>query len=289
MLIAGKQARTQGRRAQHRAIGDVLRTARLRAGVSQFELALRLGVSQRHLSFVESGRSRPGRDLILIWMDETGAIESIRNAALLRAGFSAGPDAGDERPPVMEFPAGVHERVLDAHDPWPGLIFNADWRMLRVNAGADWLFRQIMPEFLGTVEDGKGPWDMIRGIAHPGGLLSCMPSPAAIGAHLLGQLRIEQIARPALAHRVDALERALFEAHPGMQALAGGKTLEPGLDLEFDTCFGRLRFFTVQSVFKLPQDVVPTIVRTGLWYPGDPHTREVMLRHVPREEGGTGR
>lgn len=263
-------------------VGTILRTAREKAQVSQLALSLSLGVSQRHVSFVESGRSRPGRDLIVSWIREVQAPRSVGNAALLSAGFSLLPDHGPSGPARLEDVSPVHHRVLDVHDPMPGMIFNADWRMMRLSAGATWLFTQIMPEFLATRGRDQGGWDMIAGIAHPGGLLSRMPEPLTIGRRHLNQLRIEQLTRPCLKSRIDGLEHVL-QAKFG-EALYNPAAIdpEPGLDLHFDTAHGRLNFFTVQTVFKLPQDVAPTTIRTGLWYPADDTTRRVLERHVAR-------
>jgi hypothetical protein len=56
----------------------------------------------------------------------------------------------------------VHLRVLDVHDPMPGMIFNADWKMLHLNARASWVFRLVMPEFLETVPKNSGGWNMVE-------------------------------------------------------------------------------------------------------------------------------
>lgn len=261
-------------------VGTILRSARENARISQLDLSLSLGVSQRHISFVESGRSRPGRSLIVNWMKEVHATVSVSNAALLSAGYSLLPDQNPSRPAELEEVSHVHHRALDMHEPMPGMIFNADWRMIRLNAGARWVFDQIMPKFLGTLcQNGEG-WDMIAGIAHPGGLLSCMPEPLVIGRRHLAQLRIEQLNRPALKSRIDGLEHVLSTRFGEDLYAVAVADPEPGLDLQFDTAHGRLSFFTVQTVFKLPQDVAPTTIRTGLWYPANLETRQLLDRNV---------
>ncbi len=263
--------------------GEILREGRRAHSLSQLDLALSLGVSQRHVSFVESGRSRPSRDLIMNWMVEVAAPTSLCNAALLSAGYSLLCDPGRVRPAVLEQAAPVHFRVLDTHDPMPGMIFNADWKMQRLNAGARWLFGLIMPDFLRSLGPDAQDWDMIAGIAHPGGLLSNMAEPWVIGRRHLAQIRIEQLNRPSLKARADALEHALGTRFGERLDLCGVLDPEPGLDLQFQTVHGRLRFFTVQTVFKLPQDITPTTIRTGLWYPADGTTREVLTQHVRTE------
>jgi hypothetical protein len=140
-----------------------------------------------------------------------------------------------------------------------------------------------MPEFLQSLQGDEMGWDMIAGIAHEGGLLSRMPEPWIIGARLLAQLRIEQLMRTALSARVDALDRALQARFGAAMKGQDVQTLTPGLNLQFATSHGRLRFFSVQSVFKLPQDVAPETVRTGLWYPDDPETQDILRWHSARD------
>lgn len=262
-------------------VGSILRGARSSRGISQLDLALSLGVSQRHMSFVESGRSRPSRDLILNWMNEVGATVSERNAALLEAGYAA---AG-RGPAQLEEPACAHHRVLDAHDPLPGLIFDADWRMIRTNAGMKWLFGQVMAGFLASDEGSRSDWDMISGVAHPGGLLSKMIDPETYGARLLRQLRIEELTRPSLNSRVNVLEQALHD-RLGHRSAMDSDAIEPGLSLCFDTEHGRLSFFTVQCMFRLPQDAASTSVRAGLWFPADGTTRSVLKQNVRMDDIG---
>lgn len=100
---------------------------------------------------------------------------------------------------------------------------------------------------------------------------------------MLGQLKIESLVRPTLTARVEALDYDLRARYGARLDASNGKTLEPGLNLCFETPLGRLKFFTVQGVFKLPQDVAPAAVRSGLWYPDDPQTQCIMRTHLRRD------
>jgi len=272
-------------RQPRQTIGEVLRDARASIGASQLDMALRLGISQRHVSFVETGRSRPSRDLILNWMSEASAPVSIRNAALHSAGFAVtGEDPTPANDAIGRTPAVV-ERVLAAHEPLPGMVFGADWRMVSLSPGGQWLFAMVMREFLAGVPDIARGWDMLAGLGHEGGLLSRMRDPWRVGGALLNQLRIEQWTRPALRPRIDRVEQALRRRYGADAREPLPEPHEPGLTLVFDTPVGVLSFFTVQSVFMLPQDVTPGSLRTGLWYAGDDATREIM-RLKPRPPAG---
>ncbi len=166
-------------RQPRRTIGEVLRDARASIGASQLDLALRLGISQRHVSFVETGRSRPSRDLILNWMTETAAPLSIRNAALHSAGFAVTSEEPIPANDAMRQTPAVVERVLAAHEPLPGMVFGADWRMVSLSPSGQWLFAMVMREFLAGVPDIAHGWDMLAGLAMRAG---CSRACATRGA-----------------------------------------------------------------------------------------------------------
>ncbi|WP_114953831.1 helix-turn-helix domain-containing protein [Sphingosinicella terrae] len=257
-------------------LADILRQMRASARISQLELALRLGVSQRHVSFVELGRARPSRNLILSWAREAGASVDERNAALVSAGFA---------PAIVEFGSDpvqgsaafrVLSDMLAAHDPFPGLIFDADWMIRAMNEAGQWLCGIAMADFLAGMDGPPSEMDMIASVAHPGGLLATVRNAAEVGFALLNQLRAEQLTRPSLRPRVDRLEESLrsrFGAQDAVHARAPG---EPYLQLVADTAVGPLSFLLVQTVFGLPQNVTRESLRTELWFPVDEATRRVM-------------
>jgi transcriptional regulator with XRE-family HTH domain len=260
-------------------LADNLRQMRASRGISQLELGLRLGVSQRHVSFVELARARPSRSLIISWARETGATSDERNAALVSAGFT---------PSIVEF--GVeHARdtaafealsqMLEAHDPFPGIIFDADWMIRAMNQGGQWLCGVAMSEFLADMDGPIGEMDMIAAVAHSGGLLACVRNAAEVGYALLNQLRAEQLTRPSLRPRIDRLEGSLLERFGPWQAEQMRAAGETQLQLIADTELGTLTFLLVQTVFGLPQNVTHASLRTELWFPTDEATRRIMAFH----------
>lgn len=253
-------------------LGGILRRARLDAGWSQLDLSLRLGVSQRHLSFVEGGRARPSRELIQSWMREAGAPASVANAALLRAGYASVEGAEAAPSPAC----AALRQVLEAHEPNPAFVFGPDWMMVRLNRAGQWLCREVMPDAVAHMESLESGIDMIGTVTHRGGLMARMRDPWIAGGALLDQLRNEQWAWPELKPRIDLFEASLvarFGPRPASHRRAAG---EPCLNLVFDTALGVLSFFTIQSVFALPQDVTPASLRLELWFPADDATRAVL-------------
>lgn len=257
-------------------VGQLLKCLRERSGVSQLELALRLNVSQRHISFVEGGRARPSRNLIENWAQEINAPLSLRNAALHQAGFAPIQLGRSVHDPQLATTLDALQRMLDMHEPFAGLAFDADWIAHLGNRASDWLIMQLLPEFVTECFDPAAGFDMIAAVTHPGGLLSRLRDPWIGGGALLDQLRSEQWVRPSLAPRVDRLEASLLERFGPRPSHAGRQESEPFLNLEFDTAQGLMRFFTIQSVFALPQDVTLASLRTELWFPADDVTRDIM-------------
>ena len=130
-------------------LGLLLRMSRAAHRISQLELSLRLGVSQRHVSFVELGRARPGRELVLVWMNETSASLSLCNAALLKAGY-APLSQGAAYPSAAVAGCEVAFQTIELHHPNPGIVFDADWYIVRMNAAARWLCSLSCPACGGT-------------------------------------------------------------------------------------------------------------------------------------------
>ncbi|WP_051011670.1 helix-turn-helix domain-containing protein [Nitratireductor pacificus] len=263
------------------SLPELLRHTRKSSGLSQLELALELGVSQRHVSFLECGKALPSRDLLLAWMAKVEASLSICNAALLRVGYSrtGAFRQGTDDPSRTKTPL---RDLLTAHHPFPGLVFDADWITVDINRGGRWLCSVLLPEFMATIEANNKGVDMIAALAHPGGLLSRMRNPELAGYSLLRQLQVEQWVHPSLKPRVDALAEALANRFGPLPPDQASDRIEPHLNLVFDTPYGVLSFLTVQSVHGLPQDITVASLRTELWVPTDQFTRDVMAQQINR-------
>lgn len=111
---------------------ETLQRTRQARRVSQLELSLRLGVSQRHVSFVENGRARPSRDLLTRWLGELDAPLALRNAALLQAGFAPAFRASTLEDPDLAQARAALRQLLNAHDPMPALVLDAQWNLLQL-------------------------------------------------------------------------------------------------------------------------------------------------------------
>ncbi len=258
-------------------LAQLLKQSRARHRISQLEISLRLGVSQRHVSFIESARALPGRALLVAWMNEVQAEDSLRNAALLQAGYALDGIEPDSASSQTRQAVAALRQVLALHEPNAGLVFDADWLIVDLNKGARALCRLLMPGLGWSRAPRAQGMDMIEALRDPRGLLSRARQPECAAAALLAQLRIEQWARPTLRERVDGLAGELerrFDLpktpppprHPAL----------PYLELGFDSDRGPLSFALVQTVLGLPHDVTVGSLRTELWYPADESTAGVM-------------
>lgn len=197
---------------------ELLRQARARRRVSQWDLALELGVSQRHLSFVELGRSRPSRDLLLRWLAALDVPLLVRNQALQAAGHAP---AYDE-----EGWQGAHHRearqavahLLRSHEPWPALVLGPEWEVWGANAGVTRLLDAVgvtvqLPPPEGDPDATAEPVNLLDLALGPLG--ATIVNLTEVAAGLLDQLRHEAVTHPALAERVDQVAALVPAGVPG--------------------------------------------------------------------------
>ena len=254
-------------------IAKLLRAARARAGVSQLELSLRLGVSQRHVGFVERDRSRPSRALLSSWLDALELDASQRSAAMLLAGY-APITAGQAQEPFDANALAL--RAIELHEPNPALAFDADWHIVRVNPAAQWLCRMVMPE----LPLGGENLDMLSVLADPRGWLARSHEPEPIAAALLAQLRAEQWMNPGLAQRIDALETQLRHRFGTTGSRPARDPAQTSFNVTLDTDAGTVSFTAMQAVFGLPHDTPTRRLRAELWFPADAFTSTLLRRHA---------
>jgi transcriptional regulator with XRE-family HTH domain len=257
-------------------LGTLLAQSRRMHGLSQMELAFRLDISQRHVSFLERDRSRPSRQLLLAWMQEVEAPYAMTNAALQAAGFAGA--AADARGDMFRASSvAALGRMLAVHDPLPGLVFDADWTIVELNQGGRDLCSILMPGLFEASGNDGASLDMILTLTVPGGLLSRMRNGAEVGASLYRQLELESWMNPVLRDRAAHLARFLEEKY-GLKDLRSAKpdTRPQVLEMVFDTELGVLRFLTLQSTFGSPQEISLASLRIELWFPADGATRDAM-------------
>src|SRR5690606_39192655 len=236
------------------ATGDVgasIREWRNLRRMSQMELALDAGISPRHLSFVETGRSRASPEVLLALAQRLSLPLRDRNAWLLAAGYA--PRFGEQAlgAAEMEQIRTTLMRLLDVHDPYPGVVLDRQWNVVLANRAASGL-TALLPEFL------RGPTlNLFRASLHPEGFAAHTRNFGQWGSYMLGALE-----RLAAANR-DAATFDLLEevrAYPGIDALSGiADTDAPGAGLLVPCVLeiggARLSMFTTLTTFGTPRDI----------------------------------
>jgi transcriptional regulator with XRE-family HTH domain len=253
---------------------EILRSARANRRISQLELAMSLGISQRHVSFVESGRAKPSRGLLLEWLRELDTPLEQCNAALLGAGYApayrnaALSDAS--LAPAIE----ALRLLISAHDPWPAFVLDAHWNLIDLNAGAKRLASLLAAGL--TTGPLRPPVNMLDALAAPGGFSRRITNLGEAGPALLARLRREARVIPELAARVQSIERMLrAELGPAPLRNAEDTARTPLLTTSFETPLGRLAFFSMFTTFGTPQDITLASLRVELLFAADSATAAI--------------
>jgi transcriptional regulator with XRE-family HTH domain len=247
---------------------------RLLRARSQMDLALDAGVSTRHLSFVETGRSKPSPELLLALSERLEIPLRERNTLLLAAGYA---------PRYQETPLGdasmarVREalgQLLESHSPYPGVVIDRLWNSVLSNEPAWRMVDGVPDELIGP------PTNVFRVSLHPDGLAGRTRNFPEWSAYLLGQLR-------RLVLLTGDPEVALLEeevaGYPNIAALGGRRHRrpadEPALLIPWRLEVGGVlhSYFTTLTSFGTPQDITLAELAVELFYPADQAT-EAALR-----------
>lgn len=262
-----------------RPVGDLLRDWRQRRRLSQLDLALEAEVSARHLSFVETGRSSPSRDLILNLADRLAVPLRDRNTLLVAGGYAPAFPERRLDDPALAAARRAMELVLAGHEPFPALAVDRRWTMVLANRAVAPLLAGIDAAHL------KPPVNVLRLSLHPRGLAPRIVNLAEWRAHLLDRLRrqVEQTADAALQdlqRELLAYPRPAGPPHPGPAGdRAYGGVVVP---LRLRTDGGILSFFSTTTVFGTPVDVTLSELALEAFYPADAATAAAFRTADPQ-------
>lgn len=251
----------------------MLREWRTRRRVSQLDLSLSVGVSARHLSFIETGRSRPSPEMVLTLADGLDIPLRERNTLLLAAGFAPRYQARALEDAALSPARDAVQRLLDAHHPYPGIVIDRCWNIVGTNAAASALTAGLPEELLGP------PANVYRLCLHPDGLAGRTLNFRDWAGYLLHQLRrtIALTGDPGLA----ALDEEVRD-YPGVAAAAEARRAPPDgasllIPFVLDAGEGRrLSMFTTLTTFGTPLDVTLAELAVELFYPADTESADLL-------------
>jgi transcriptional regulator with XRE-family HTH domain len=263
-----------------RPIGDYLREWRQRRRMSQLDLACEADISTRHLSFLETGRSTPSRDMVLHLAERLDVPLRERNTLLVAAGYAPVFPERRLEDPALQPARHAMELVLKGHEPYPALAIDRHWNLIASNDAVPPLLAGVAPALL------QGPVNVLRLSLHPDGLASRIVNYSEWRAHLFERLRhqIEVTADPVLIALLDEL--SAYPAPPGAWAMQAGSAEFAGVAVPFKlrTEAGILSFISTTTVFGTPVDVTLAELALESFFPADAATAEALAqRRVPAE------
>jgi transcriptional regulator with XRE-family HTH domain len=261
-------------------IGGLLREWRLRRRLSQLALASESGISQRHISFVESGRAMPSRELVLALARTLSVPFRERNELLLAAGFAP---IYRERPlgaPALEPARAAVQLVLDAHEPFPALAIDRHWSLLMSNRAVAPLLAPVHPDLL------RPPVNVLRLSLHPRGLAPHIVNLAQWREHVLSRLeaQIRLSADPVLTQLLEELQQLEAPATSAPSPAGVSPSRPPAespladvaVPLQIDTEHGRLCFLSTTTVFGTPVDITLAELAIEAFLPADAATAAAL-------------
>jgi transcriptional regulator with XRE-family HTH domain len=259
-------------------VGPLLREWRKRRRRTQLDLALDAGISARHLSFVETSRSRPSPEMVLLLAEQLEVPFRERNHLLLAAGYApAFPERSLKDPelaPVRE----ALDLILKGHEPYPAMVVDRGWNLVAANSAFGGLATWVDPTLL------EPPINAMRAGLHPRGLAQWIVNLGVVRAYFLGRLR-RQVAitgdadLAALLEEVEGYPAPQHEYDPAAET-AVGEILTPLMRLHLPDGH-ELSFFATIATFGTAAEVTTSELSIELAFPADVATAEA-LRNLPR-------
>ena len=261
---------------QTAAFGVQLRSWRQRRRLSQLVLALDAGTSQRHLSFLESERAQPSREMVLRLSEALALPLRERNNLLLAAGFApAYPHRPLEAPDLVAARSTI-EHILEGHMPHPALAVDRYWTLLSANRALHCLLGELPSHQVAA------PLNVLRLSLHPEGLGGRILNFREWRAHVLSRLRheAEVSADPKLAALLEELESGPAPSRNPRAADRESGESRIAVPLQLASDNGPLSFISTTTVFGTAADVTLAEITIETFFPADRETAQAMRELV---------
>jgi transcriptional regulator with XRE-family HTH domain len=257
-----------------RPVGELLRDWRQRRRMSQLDLACSAEVSTRHLSYVETGRAQPSREMLMRLSERLAVPLRERNSLLLAAGFAPLYRERSLQDPAMEAARAAVELVLRGHEPYPALAVDRHWQVQAANRAAPLLLHGCAPWLL------QAPVNVLRAALHPEGVAPRIVNHGAVRRHLLGRLQQQA------AHSGDPVLAALHEELRQLPPPPGAHDADADADhpagvllpLKLRHEGAVLSLFSTLTVFGSPLDITLSELAVEAFFPADAATADALRR-----------
>jgi transcriptional regulator with XRE-family HTH domain len=252
-------------------VGELLRQWRRRRGLSQLDLAIAADVSARHVSLVETAKSKPSADMILRLADQLHVPLRDRNRLLLAGGFAP---RYPERPLDHNALSAAHDairRVLTAHEPYPAIVFDRRWNIVMTNRAVDPFFAQVAPDLL------RPPVNLVRLGLDPRGFARMVVNLADVRA--VFRTRISR----QLATAPDPDLTALYEELLAPEPDESSPLIDADVVIPMVLRVGgrELRLFSTITTFGTPMDITIDEVAIESYYPADAESAAYFTKQAP--------
>lgn len=254
--------------------GRLLKDRRRAQRISQLALGLRANVSARHISFLETGRSRPTRAMVLQLARALDVPLRDQNLMLGAAGFAGQFRQSDLSAPEMARVKRALDLMLAKHEPWPALVFDAHWMLVQANRGGGTMLGALFGDEAAAMADA--PVSFLEVLLYSPVLRRAIENWNEIAAHSLSRIRREVDAGLA-PDDVAAILRQADEDPAIRMAVGAGHAHDPGaplLPVIMNTGVVRLSFFSTVTTFGTPQDITAQELRIEHFFPMDQATED---------------
>lgn len=249
--------------------GSLLRHWREARRYSQMDLALEANVSSKHVSFLETGRNRPSREMIVRLSNAMDIPLRDRNLMLSAAGFANAYAESSLEAPAISRVEDALQRILDKQDPYPAIVVDANWDIVRQNRGGYRLSELFLDQ------QSLASQNAFELLFSDDGL-----QPYVGDWETLSSILLMRLFRETLSAGASPEKRALFERIAAMpttpknwRELSSGLPAGPTIDLILEKDDLRVQFFTTVTTFGTPQDVTLQELRIESYFPADERTR----------------
>jgi transcriptional regulator with XRE-family HTH domain len=248
-------------------LGNLLRGWRQRRHLSQLDLAGLADVSARHLSFIETGRARPSREMVLHLAEHLDVPLRERNALLLAGGFAPTYRETDLDAPEMRAVREAIDRVLRGHEPYPAAVVDRRWNLVAANRAIQAFVAGMPAELLGP------PLNVLRASLHPDGLAPRIINFTEWSEHLLDRLRRQVLLTGDEELRELEEELRRYPGVPGPSTHAGVEGAgEIAVTLRFRHGDGELRLLSTIATFGTAIDITAAELAIEAFFPADAET-----------------
>jgi transcriptional regulator with XRE-family HTH domain len=270
----------EARSSGESAFGKALREWRTRRGLSQLALAGDAGISSRHLSFVETGRAQPSREMVLLLVRALDVPLRDRNDLLSAAGYAPVYRATKLEAPALAQARQALDFILRQQEPYPAIVIDRHWNILQANDGTG----RLVELFLEPSAAADLGLNAMRLMLHPRGFRPHIVNWEAMAAAL-----VQWLHRDILSGLGDAETRRLLEellGYPGVPRHWGRLDLDvstdPFLPIEFRRGDVDLRYFSMLTSLGTPHDITLQEIRIESFYPADAATEATARRLAAR-------